>query len=350
MIEEIVYQKKCEIIFSTEHWLHEHERNIIETDFKDFNIIFKSDMELSDLATPGRPFGGKCWLVSKALEIVNFEFYNDISIIDVKTQNNIKLRLVGCWLPYDDRSTISFSNFENSINFLEEIIKNHRINRMHNEQLFIIGDFNADTLRGKRFDDLLNKMIKNNKLVDGTSKFKQTIKYTYKKGDYKSNIDHILYCTEQQNNIISCCTFNNSIVNFSDHNPIICETKLDINITRENVNESCSNNTKRFHNFNWKNEEFKANYQTNLEILASELAKILFYNGNLNERNEKAVADIILEMNPIILIKAARNSESTTRKKLDNFKKISRECKQNVEIGKQIEETRELYNNLKKNE
>jgi hypothetical protein len=114
------------------------------------------------------------------------------------------------------------------------------------------------------------------------------------------------------------------------------------------VNESCSNNTKRFHNFNWKNEEFKANYQTNLEILASELAKILFDNGNLNERNEKAVADIILEMIPIILIKAARNSESTTRKKLDNFKKISRECKQNVEIGKQIEETRELYNNLKK--
>jgi hypothetical protein len=338
MIEEIAYQENCEVIFLTEHWLHEHERNIIENDFKNFNIIFKSDMESSYLTKPGRPFGGKCWLLGKALKIVNFEFYNDISIVDINMKNNIRARLVGVWLPYDDRSTESFSNFENSINFLEEIIKEHRTNRAPCEQLFIMGDFNADTHRDKRFDKLLKKLIENNKLVDGASDFKQLVKYTYKKGYYKSKIDHILYGIEQKDNVSCCSIFNNPIVNFSDHNPIICETKLDISEAEENSNEVCSNNTRRFHRLNWKNEDFKTKYQTNLNKLASELEKILFENTKIDKRNERTIADIILEMIPIILLKAARNSESTANKRLINFRKIARTNKMKRSKSKSIKQ------------
>ncbi len=44
------------------------------------NPLFNSDMKLVDMKKPGRPFGGRCWLIDKSLEIINFEFHNDALI------------------------------------------------------------------------------------------------------------------------------------------------------------------------------------------------------------------------------------------------------------------------------
>jgi hypothetical protein len=57
------------------------------------------------------------------------------------------------------------------------MIYEHRIKNAHNEQLVVMGDFNADIQRRKRFDQLLNKLIKNCELIDGATLFEQALKY-----------------------------------------------------------------------------------------------------------------------------------------------------------------------------
>jgi len=42
-------EEKCEVIFLAEHWLYENERNLIQNDFRIYNILFNSDMELVDM-------------------------------------------------------------------------------------------------------------------------------------------------------------------------------------------------------------------------------------------------------------------------------------------------------------
>jgi hypothetical protein len=341
MIEELVNKEKCKVIFLVEHWLHENERNIIESDFENYNIIFKSDMEYEDTQKSGRPYGGKCWLIDKEIEILNFDFHNDISMIEITTKG-IKLKLIGVWLPYDNKGTINFANFENSLSLIEQLICDYRISRTANEHLSIIGDFNADTKRGKRFDKLLNNLIINNKLIDGIMNFEQTTNFTYQKGDYKSIIDHILYCEELSMDVNSCFIYDNSTLNFSDHKPIV----LEINVKEKESNcNSVPEHPKRtyFHRFNWKNEEFKYKYQTNLELLALDLLKIINGSRIVNESIERELIDNVFRMIPTILLKAARNSESDNNKKFDNDRKLTKRYKQNKIISEHIEHTKELH-------
>ena len=60
------------------------------------------------------------------------------------------------------------------------------------ENVLFIGDFNSDTKRSNKFDKLLIVFISKNKLIDVYDPKKQKIDYTYKSGNNKARIDHIL--------------------------------------------------------------------------------------------------------------------------------------------------------------
>ncbi len=84
--------KKCEVIFLIERATR-LRKNIIENDFKNPNILFKSDMKDTDTLKSGRPFDGKCWIMTKELAILNVEFYYDVSIINLKRKSGANLKL-----------------------------------------------------------------------------------------------------------------------------------------------------------------------------------------------------------------------------------------------------------------
>jgi hypothetical protein len=67
----------------------------------------------------------------------------------------------------------------------------------------------------------------------------------------------------------------------------------------------------------------------------------------MSAEKEKQVVDIVFDMIPTILLKAARKSEANVNREFSNFRKISRKYKSGSEIGKHIEQTRKIKNILK---
>ena len=74
LIDKIV--QNFDVIFLCEHWLNSEEYYLLTERYTNHNLFFQSDMEVSALETRGRPFGGKCWLVSKSLNVLEYDFFN----------------------------------------------------------------------------------------------------------------------------------------------------------------------------------------------------------------------------------------------------------------------------------
>lgn len=74
-------EKEIDIIFLCEHWLNSNEQNLINDRYDDnFNIFFQSDMDINfNKKLYGRPYGGKCWLVKKNINVEIFDFHHSDS-------------------------------------------------------------------------------------------------------------------------------------------------------------------------------------------------------------------------------------------------------------------------------
>ena len=155
--------KENDIIFIIEHWLaveEFHEFNIIDT--SNFNILFTSEFSLKDKSR-GRPYGGKMWFVKKGINILAcYELSNNIMVISVELGNGKSLQIYGVWLKFDDNSSESLENFQSNLLMLESEIKNN----VEKKQPFVImGDWNADLERGRRFDVIYKDFVNNNDLI-----------------------------------------------------------------------------------------------------------------------------------------------------------------------------------------
>ena len=107
----------------------------------------------------GRPYRGRSFIISKKLEIRNCEFINQhIATISINSNNKV-FTIIACYLPYDNGSMINLSEFQSCIQVISELFSFYQ-SKMHS--VLIIGDFNADLLRNKRFDIYLNNFIVNN--------------------------------------------------------------------------------------------------------------------------------------------------------------------------------------------
>jgi hypothetical protein len=64
-----------------------------------------SDMLFSP--AKGRPFGGRSFIISKKVEIINHDFINqNIATLSINS-NNKTFSIIACYLPYDNGSNLN---------------------------------------------------------------------------------------------------------------------------------------------------------------------------------------------------------------------------------------------------
>ena len=137
-------------------------------------------------------------------------------------------------MPFDNpqKKDDSLSMYELSLTLILTLLEKARLNNLTS---FIIGDFNADFFRDKRFDKLLTEFINDNNLTIldciTTQKVDHSFTASTNSETYKSNIDHILvdqFCQNQipffdiQSNILD------DLANMSDHNAVILDFTIPI--------------------------------------------------------------------------------------------------------------------------
>ena len=200
-----------DISFIIEHWLRPDEETTLSSVSNNHTYFFESDMPAhnSTVSTRGRPFGGRCWCIKKGIVINSHEVITkDVSVLDVqitKDGTSSSMLIIGLWIPFDDGSIEKFASFKSIISLLESFV--HNFNTLNNSQcpIIIMGDFNADISRGKRFDEALRVFISSNGLIDGVSEFVQEqLDHTWASGGNKATIDHIIV-NEAANTTLNAC-------------------------------------------------------------------------------------------------------------------------------------------------
>ncbi|RNA14535.1 hypothetical protein BpHYR1_003725 [Brachionus plicatilis] len=307
--------------------------------YPDFNVYFQSDMELINKNKyHGRPFGGKCWLINKKLEVLSCDFDNpNFSVIKVKYENHA-LTLAGVWIPYNNGKKKRLLNFRSTISALESLMELNQ-----SEKVILLGDWNCDLSRKRKFDIIFKKFINDNDLVSCTTLFYNQVNYTYMKGNYYLNIDHILVRRSDSNNITDC-TIGFDHENLSDHNPVSCFLQSD-NLNQAPVDHAYTH--KSFHHFDWKNLLFTENFKQNLSIkLTSIIDKIR--GTNIEDKSEVCnLLDYIFNDLPKSMLKAARETEKNLGLGKGNYTKRFKNELRSSEIVELNEENKELYDHLK---
>ena len=201
----------------------------------------------------GRPHGGTLWIVKNNLKIKDYSVLSEqISKITIELSPYQEFTIYGNWLGYDDtrNRTGSFSAFQNNLTLLASEMD---LSKVKEESCIVIGDFNADLNRNKRFDKYLNNYLRENGLVACENLFEQSeLNYTYKKGKTTAYIDHAL-CVADDNHFVTGYGILNDPENASDHFPIKIQTEF---TTHEAAPKNLIQNKKKKHNFKWS-KEFK---------------------------------------------------------------------------------------------
>ena len=83
-----------DIIYIAEHWLRPNEQFELNNFSASHKLIFESDIPNNCKKAPGRPYGGRCWLVRNTITIVDYEIFNDlISLLRIRLPNQQLLYL-----------------------------------------------------------------------------------------------------------------------------------------------------------------------------------------------------------------------------------------------------------------
>jgi hypothetical protein len=215
---------------------------------------------------------------------------------------------------------------------------------MEGDLLAVMGDFNCDLNRSKRFDKLLKKFLNQNNLVDGISLFNHNENHTYEKGDYRSVIDHII-CNQCLLSKISKCAILADDLNTSDHRPVAAEFEL------EQIAVNTDANIKsRFHFFKWDDDQFKDAYTKQLNLKLIDFVK----EHAIGSEPSAGQIDSICESLYPLFLKAARDAERDVgfrsvearkeRKVLGNLLDRNQEIKSTVA---QIKRYQKMYKDSK---
>jgi len=314
-----------DILFLIEHWLTEDQYYLLDEISSSHDIVnFQADMDVSScsLSRRGRPFGGKCWFIRNEIKIVSNDIINKhISTIEIKVNlngNNEHMLIIGGWLPFDDGSSDKLASFKSSLSAIAAAIHSHRL-RSISSPILIIGDFNAAISRGRRFDLLFEEFIAYNNLIDGISEYVQELDYTWSNGNNTAILDHILV-NHSTNEGLLRCTIEDSNMNLSDHRPVcatveyICDPAAESPIPTAN---------RKFHKFEWNDEEFVNSFKYNLRELLVPLAKD-HCRAEISRTDQISSINHIFKELPRILLRAARQSEKVVQCPNPRSKRINK--------------------------
>lgn len=288
---------KFDICFFCEHWLGESEGYLFNDLCSHQASFFSADFENNE-KRKGRPYGGRCWIINNNIPIKSYEVLNKaVSRVVVVNDDGFNTIIYGIWQPYDDNSIERLSFYHSTLAMLEADMKDFSDSR-----IVIMGDFNSDLNRGKRFDLLFKKFIDRSGLFVMSEKFGKGNLTTYSKGEYRATIDHILGNKNSYD-----CTGNFEVMNYSedvsDHKPISCNLEIIYN-SGTFLSNSNDKEVRMVHKFPWNNVLFLERYTEEVD----KNCKSLF-----EELNKKTKHEIVLEFGDKLgklLLKAARVAEA----------------------------------------
>jgi exonuclease III len=174
----------------TELWTNENEEYIVHDLIQEGKTaLIKSTTKENRI---GRKSGGIAWIIdNKLINIIKVEHKNErisTCIIDGKK----KTILVGVYLPSMNSMNSceeQTQKYEAELIVLKKIILDAKT---QNDEILIIGDFNADLWRNETTNDkVLLNFIQTNQLRVRDHMFVQPLLYTYI-GHGRSRIDHVL--------------------------------------------------------------------------------------------------------------------------------------------------------------
>ena len=254
MIGELV--NNYDIVFLVEHWLAKEEEHLIKKtlDHKG-NLIFMSDFELAECRR-GRPFGGLAWIINDKYTITNHtRMSKQVSKVTLQIGANGENNLVlfGVWLDFDDSTANSLGNFSENLLMLSEAIKGCLA---ENHDVILMGDWNADIQRGRRFDKRFRKFIIDNKVhvLGGVQN-----EHTYHNGDHTARIDYMLATQSALRRLGGFRTIKDAR-DTSDHRPIAVDFKLIPSPGQKVAHPVIGRN----HKFNWSSSAFVEHYNMHL--------------------------------------------------------------------------------------
>ena len=288
----------------------------------------------------GRPHGGTLWIVKNNLKIKDYSVLSEqISKITIELSPYQEFTIYGNWLGYDDtrNRTGSFSAFQNNLTLLASEMD---LSKVKEESCIVIGDFNADLNRNKRFDKYLNNYLRENGLVACENLFEQSeLNYTYKKGKTTAYIDHAL-CVADDNHFVTGYGILNDPENASDHFPIKIQTEF---TTHEAAPKNLIQNKKKKHNFKWS-KEFKDLFNKYLRESLNKVNPDEFTNSpNINQEK----IDMANNLLSTTLMKSARLAEKEierTQPGKVHFKKIfNKTCHLNNEFLQIKRKIKQIY-------
>lgn len=305
MISKLI--QKYNICFIIEHWLSKQEKNEFVKIAKEKNVlIYHADYDIEEFEKKlGRPFGGLCMIVEKHYQVVSCEILNENVVKAELIIGNTSIIVIGVWMPFYSTSDKSkLYTFKSNISLLENELKTH-------QNVIIMGDWNSDTNRKNPCDQLFKSFIESNQLINATNMLVNKNEYTYKNGEYYSNIDHIVINRKASSNIIHSEIIIDNL-DMSDHRPIVAKFEFDA----ERLVEQSNPTTKQFHKFQWKDIKFKDLYAMKITRILNENKNEFNFNGNVEELIDENLNKLIK-----FQIKAAREAEkeiSKERKTVSN--------------------------------
>jgi hypothetical protein len=206
--------------------------------------------------------------------------------------------LVGVHIPFDVNTAYRISQYKTNLEFLSSIIDDNQF-----EMVLIGGDFNSDLSRGKRFDSLLCDFINEHDLVSFDCLFENEVKHTYRNGNCRNHIDHILGLIKHRSRVINCQIIQSN-VNMSDHNAVNIEFSVD---NMQANNDLMATDIRKFHKFPWHNEMFVDEYNKSINSM------ITVFNPQMCDLsyNDKCelISTSLMDLSKLLL-RCARQSEN----------------------------------------
>jgi len=230
-----------DLCYFNETWTYPNDLNIIRdmANSSKKHYYHKSDMKSK---ARGRPFGGQLWLINKKFTIIKCDFLCRHSSYVNFSISNIEFLCIGLYLPFDNSKNKenSRATFELTLSRILALIEHHK---EKNIPIILMGDFNADFNRNKRFDEILKKFIKENNMIilDHINKehnppptFSTAIsinKNTNSQQQFHFNLDHFILYSKSSLEILKDSKFEvlDNASNTSDHRAINYSFQIEIN-------------------------------------------------------------------------------------------------------------------------
>lgn len=228
-----------DIMLIQEHWLHNEQLTILQSEMDNVCVHGISGMHNSTLLH-GRPFGGCAILWRRDLKcsVTPVSMATTRACGAIMSMEGLKLLIISVYMPTDSGSA-NIEQYKDTLNVISATMNTCDISNV-----IIGGDFNADLARTQsQSTRLLNKFVESEALVLGNLLSFSDCDYTFesKASGARSIVDHFLFSQTMHHSIQQYFVSHDGD-NLSDHSLLSAQLDVTANVTYIKTDNGNSSN------------------------------------------------------------------------------------------------------------